>query len=77
MMTCFAYPNINPVQDSAGNITGYEFIGCGRYTASENMPESFNLPYSDIIKDIKVPDAALILARDSFKTSISVYEKKR
>jgi hypothetical protein len=66
-MIHFAYPN--------ADIMKSEFIGCGRYIASEKQPDKYKLP-SKIYNKTKLIAAAEILAHESFETDRIIYEKK-
>jgi hypothetical protein len=67
-MTHLAYPNAKMIPPS-------EFIGCGRFIASEQKPEGYEYS-SKIIDNEKPENAARILAYESFQTNKIICEKK-
>jgi|GEM_PF-5943766 len=67
-MIHFAYPNVKVIHPA-------EFIGCGRYIASEQKPEGYDHP-SKIMDNEITEKAAEILAYESFQTKKNIYEKK-
>jgi hypothetical protein len=66
-MIHFAYPNVK--------MMFFEFIGCGRFIASEHQPNAYKLP-SKIINRQQADTAANILAYESFETKKIIYERK-
>lgn len=65
-MKNFVFPNVNP-----------EFIGCGRYAASQQKPGSdYTELMSHILKQDQVEQAAVLLAPPPATVNKIVYEKK-